>query len=332
LAKLPDQSYDHDLPLMRLAAALTNLSVEENPNSSTNIRFGGLKEKFRTCQIDTSAISWTVSGPGEGNGRERRQKDIEAFQDLIRLSGLRLLSLRMPASIRDELVKGKFPNPVKSQINQLLDGGRVTLQADAFRATAGQRPYAVSQDAPEAESHGLDEELLELLASEADPSIPAEDREHITMAILSHRPFVTMDYRLVQRMAKAIEKQVELVEGEVRQKQIPKRRPPLLAPVVTPSVLLQQLLFNQPTWNRKLEMGKQEPDCALCEGLRRKLAYVGMELVELLKASATDPDQLAAREKDFETISAELVANSCCDKFFEDIPEEYRPDYWKTFK
>lgn len=332
MAKLPDQSYDHDLPLMKLAAALTKLSAEENSTADARIPFGGLKKNFGSCLIDTSAIIWTVAGPGEGNGRERRQRDIDAFQDLIRLSGLRLLSLRMPSSVRDELAKGKFPEPVKNHINQLLTGGRVTLQTEAIRVTVGQRPYAVSQDAPEAESHGLDEELQELLASEPDPSIPAEDREHVITAILSHCPFVTMDYRLVQKMVKAIEKQVELVEGEVRQKQIPKRRPPLLAPVVTPSVLLQQLFFNHPTWTRKLELGRQEPDCALCEGLRRKLAYVGMELVELLKTSLSDPDHLSAREKDFENITADLVANNCCDKFFEDLPEEYQPDYWKTLK
>ena len=75
-----------------------------------------------------------------------------------------------------------------------------------------------------------------------------------------------------------------------------------------------------------------EPHCGICEDLRRQLASIGQELAELVVNSKADQELTATKKTEFNKLEEELTSNSCRQEFFRELPEEVKPDYWKTLQ
>lgn len=331
MAKLSDQSFDYDLPLIKLARDWT-VQADLNVSDPPRITWGDYQASMCSCLIDNSVMSWFASGPGNDNGKERRAGDLAAFEDLVRLAGIGKITMSIPKSVLEEIQKAKFADEVKEKVNDICRRARLKYQTDSIRSVVGQRTYGSFQDGFTTGDEGLDELLKELFEPEADPSVPAEDREHYLMACLGQQPFVTMDYRLVGKIASAIAKQVELIEGKVKGKSIPKQRPPLKAPVVTPSAYLNQVLLNQPTWKRQLELARTEPDSRVCYDLRQQYAAIGQQLAEPIQSDNGSAEERRSLEVEWARLEKQLHDNRCNLDFFENWPEELRPERWKQIE
>lgn len=320
LNRMKEQSFNSELPAMKVAAELTDLScgVQQVEAEVARINFLRCKQKWSTCFVDTSVLSWFVSGPGNDNGKERRQRDIDAFHDLSRLAALRLLKIRIPMSVLEELSRGNLDN---EKTEQMMLDARARIAKEATGFAKGQHMFGVfSSDS----SVPADVEIA--LIPDKEPAIPKEDRTHYLMACISHRPFVTMDYTLINRVANAIRMQIELIEGQNKQKSIPKHRVPLRSPAATPHAYLQQLLVNFPHWQPKLELARKEPNARKCEDLRLQYASLGQEIERCQSDSNPNTRTLIS---DWQELEQRLKNCECSFAFFDDWPPEMQPDCWK---
>lgn len=332
MKQLPNQSFDNDLEVMELAAALSESSANKNADA-TQIDVPLRHRRILTSSlVDSSVFSWVANGSPKTGDAERIERDLKAFEDLTLLAAIGLIKLHIPASVADELAKGRFSCEAKSKILTAIRLGRMKIKAESMRLAAGQKPYGIQHASLSALSLSYDDQLRQLLEASPDPTVPKEDQEHYLMACLSGFSFISMDYRLCGRIAGAITKQIAVVKGENKQKPLPKTRPPLRVPVVTPSLLLRQVMYNQQGWETRLELARTEPDCRKCHDLRRQLAHVGQELATLVIDCDADPHQVSVLEVRFCELEQQLQNGKCNADFFNDVDEEWQPAYWRSLK
>jgi len=330
--RLPDQSFDYDLELMKLAAELSELSARENLDEKQIHVPLRHRRILTTSLVDTSVLSWVAKGSPDNKGALRLERDLKAFGDLTLLAGIGRIKLHIPASVVDELEQGRFSSEAKSKISNTIRLGRMKIKAAATRFAIGQKPYGIEHESIAAALSPYDDDLRELLAASPDPAVPKEDQEHYLLACISGFSFVSMDYKLVERMSGAIKKQIAVVKGENRQKTLPKSRPALRVPVITTSLLLQQIMYHQPEWKAQLALARTEPDCRICDDLRRQFLFVGQELATTLIDPEADSHHVCTLKGQFQAMEQQLQQNRCNSAFFDGFEVEWRPDYWKSIK
>lgn len=238
-----------DVSLMKLASELTRLSALDDLSAS-RIDFGDNQSRMISCLIDNSVLSWWLSGAGNDNGHERRERDIVAFNNLTRLAELELLRMSIPHSVLEELSKAGFSDDKKQKLSDLFARVRMIDQTVAFEFNRT-KSFVVNQE-PTSDRLGCSASSP-LSPCGKDPNLPRMDRPHYEMATVGRQPFVTMDYKLVSRMSRAINEQIEIIEGRIKTKDLPETWPLRRAPVVTPSMYLKQLILNNPAWEVKLD-------------------------------------------------------------------------------
>ena len=328
MAKLPDQSFDYDLPLMRLARDWTKLAAEDHLGGQF-VDLGKYRQDMQKCLLDNSILGYIASGPPKDGGGDRIQGDLVAFEDLVRLAGLSRITMSLPATVLTELASSKFPPEKQARIENVCRRVRIKVQTETLRLTIGQRTYGVFHGHESVDTSRPEEWLQELLEPEKDPSIPSEDYEHYLMASLGQQPFLSMDYRLVQKMSRALTRQVEVAEGKVKGKSIPKLRPPLKAPVLTPTIYLKQMIRANPAWQHQLSLARTEPDSSVCYTLRMKLTAIGQGLADVLQGQGTGSEEEQSLRVEWTRLEQKLQSNQCHLGFFSDWPEECQPDRWK---
>jgi hypothetical protein len=326
MAKMPEQSFENDAPLIKLAYAWTRLSSDDDWDAAP-YPLGKYRQTMAKCLVDGSILGWIATGPGEGNRRARRERDLAAFGDLVRLAGLKLISISLPKTVVDEMAKAKYLPEATTRIQAAITSSRMKIQTEAIKWTIGQRPYGTFHNLQGADDTSPGEWLQKLLEPDKATGIPPTDYDHYLMACLSDKPFLTMDYKLAEALVKALRREVEIVEGP--KERIPKNRPPLKVPVVTPSVYLNQLLAVNPDWRGQLDLARLEDDSRLCQDLRNQYAAVGYRLVELLEGGDRTSAESIELRAEWERLEEELLSGHCQLGFFDRLPPELKPTRWK---